>query len=45
MIMDVKAAIAFEANQPLKLETVQLDPPKAPECRECKFCCRLLSND
>ncbi|MFB6276479.1 MAG: S-(hydroxymethyl)glutathione dehydrogenase/class III alcohol dehydrogenase [Halothece sp.] len=29
--MDVKAAIAFEANQPLKLETVQLDPPKAGE--------------
>jgi len=29
--MDVKAAVAFEANQPLKLETVQLDPPKAGE--------------
>jgi len=29
--MDVKAAVAFEANQPLKLETVQLDPPQAGE--------------
>ncbi|MFP4134513.1 MAG: S-(hydroxymethyl)glutathione dehydrogenase/class III alcohol dehydrogenase [Halothece sp.] len=29
--MDVKAAVAFGANQPLKLETVQLDPPKAGE--------------
>ncbi len=29
--MDVKAAVAFEANQPLKLETVQLAPPQAGE--------------
>lgn len=29
--MDVKAAVAWEANQPLKLETVQLEPPKAGE--------------
>ncbi len=29
--MDVKAAIAFVANQPLQLETVQLDPPQAGE--------------
>lgn len=29
--MDVKAAVAFAANQPLQLETVQLDPPKAGE--------------
>ncbi|TYQ30158.1 S-(hydroxymethyl)glutathione dehydrogenase/class III alcohol dehydrogenase [Pseudanabaena sp. UWO310] len=29
--MDVKAAVAFAAGQPLKIETVQLDPPKAGE--------------
>ncbi|AFZ51443.1 S-(hydroxymethyl)glutathione dehydrogenase/class III alcohol dehydrogenase [Dactylococcopsis salina] len=29
--MDVKAAVAVEANQPLKLETVQLDPPQGRE--------------
>ena len=29
--MDVKAAVALAANQPLKLETVQLNPPKAGE--------------
>ncbi|MEN8446277.1 MAG: alcohol dehydrogenase catalytic domain-containing protein, partial [Cyanobacteria bacterium J06555_13] len=29
--MDVKAAIAFEANQPLRIETVQLEGPKAGE--------------
>lgn len=29
--MDVKAAIALAANQPLQLETVQLDPPQANE--------------
>jgi S-(hydroxymethyl)glutathione dehydrogenase / alcohol dehydrogenase len=29
--MDVKAAIAFEAGQPLQLETVQLDEPRAGE--------------
>ena len=29
--MDVKAAVAFEANQPLRLETVQLEGPKAGE--------------
>lgn len=29
--MDVKAAVAFEANQPLSLETVQLEGPKAGE--------------
>jgi S-(hydroxymethyl)glutathione dehydrogenase / alcohol dehydrogenase len=29
--MDVKAAIAFGAGQPLKIETVQLEPPKAGE--------------
>ncbi|MEE3717820.1 S-(hydroxymethyl)glutathione dehydrogenase/class III alcohol dehydrogenase [Tumidithrix elongata RA019] len=29
--MDVKAAIAFAAGQPLKIETVQLQPPQAGE--------------
>jgi S-(hydroxymethyl)glutathione dehydrogenase / alcohol dehydrogenase len=29
--MDVKAAIAFEAGQPLQIETVQLDGPRAGE--------------
>mgnify|MGYP001794334193 CR=1 FL=1 len=29
--MDVKAAVAFEANQPLSIETVQLDGPKSGE--------------
>jgi S-(hydroxymethyl)glutathione dehydrogenase / alcohol dehydrogenase len=29
--MDVKAAVAFAAGQPLKIETVQLDPPQAGE--------------
>ena len=29
--MDVKAAVAFEAGQPLSLETVKLEPPKAGE--------------
>lgn len=29
--MDVKAAVAFQAGQPLSLETVQLDGPKAGE--------------
>ena len=29
--MDVKAAVAFEANQPLSIETVQLEGPKAGE--------------
>lgn len=29
--MDVKAAVAFEAGKPLKLETVQLEAPKAGE--------------
>jgi S-(hydroxymethyl)glutathione dehydrogenase/alcohol dehydrogenase len=29
--MDVKAAVAFAAGQPLKIETVQLAPPKAGE--------------
>ena len=29
--MDVQAAIAFEANQPLRIETVQLEGPKAGE--------------
>lgn len=29
--MDVKAAVAFEAGQPLKIETVQLQPPQAGE--------------
>ncbi|ACA98872.1 MULTISPECIES: S-(hydroxymethyl)glutathione dehydrogenase/class III alcohol dehydrogenase [Cyanophyceae] len=29
--MDVKAAIAYAAKEPLKVETVQLEPPKAGE--------------
>ncbi|NJL91925.1 MAG: S-(hydroxymethyl)glutathione dehydrogenase/class III alcohol dehydrogenase [Coleofasciculaceae cyanobacterium SM2_1_6] len=29
--MDVKAAVAFESGQPLRLETVQLEPPRAGE--------------
>lgn len=29
--MDVKAAVAFEANKPLSIETVQLEGPKAGE--------------
>ncbi|MEB3225390.1 MAG: S-(hydroxymethyl)glutathione dehydrogenase/class III alcohol dehydrogenase [Synechococcus sp.] len=29
--MDVKAAIAYAAKEPLKIETVQLEPPKAGE--------------
>ena len=29
--MDVKAAVAFAAGQPLKIETVQLEPPRAGE--------------
>jgi S-(hydroxymethyl)glutathione dehydrogenase/alcohol dehydrogenase len=29
--MDVKAAIAYSAKEPLKIETVQLEPPKAGE--------------
>jgi S-(hydroxymethyl)glutathione dehydrogenase/alcohol dehydrogenase len=29
--MDVRAAVAFEAGQPLKIETVQLEGPKASE--------------
>jgi S-(hydroxymethyl)glutathione dehydrogenase/alcohol dehydrogenase len=29
--MDVKAAVAFAPNQPLSIETVQLEPPKAGE--------------
>jgi S-(hydroxymethyl)glutathione dehydrogenase / alcohol dehydrogenase len=29
--MDIKAAVAFEAGQPLKIETVQLQPPQAGE--------------
>ena len=29
--MDVKAAVAFAAGQPLKIETVQLEPPQAGE--------------
>ena len=29
--MDVKAAVAFAAGQPLKIETVQLDPPRFGE--------------
>ena len=29
--MDVKAAVAFAAGQPLKIETVQLDHPRAGE--------------
>ena len=29
--MDVRAAVAFEANQPLRVETVQLEGPKAGE--------------
>src|SRR3546814_13632694 len=29
--MDVRAAVAFEAGQPLSIETVQLDGPKAGE--------------
>ncbi|MBE9032201.1 S-(hydroxymethyl)glutathione dehydrogenase/class III alcohol dehydrogenase [filamentous cyanobacterium LEGE 11480] len=29
--MDVKAAVAFEAGQPLQIETVQLDGPRAGE--------------
>ncbi len=29
--MDVKAAVAFEANQPLSIETVQLEGPKTGE--------------
>src|SRR6056300_47195 len=29
--MDVRAAVAFEANQPLSIETVQLAGPKAGE--------------
>ena len=29
--MDVKAAVAFEANQPLSIETVQLEGPKSGE--------------
>ncbi|MGB7085482.1 MAG: alcohol dehydrogenase catalytic domain-containing protein, partial [Phormidesmis sp.] len=29
--MDVRAAVAFEAGQPLKIETVQLEGPKAGE--------------
>jgi S-(hydroxymethyl)glutathione dehydrogenase / alcohol dehydrogenase len=31
MSMDVKAAIAFEAGQPLRIETVQLEGPKSGE--------------
>ncbi|MCW8878373.1 MAG: S-(hydroxymethyl)glutathione dehydrogenase/class III alcohol dehydrogenase [Kangiellaceae bacterium] len=30
--MDTKAAVAFKAGQPLSIETVQLDGPKAGEC-------------
>ena len=29
--MDIKAAVAFEAGQPLKIETVQLQPPQSGE--------------
>ncbi len=29
--MEIKAAVAFEAGQPLKIETVQLQPPQAGE--------------
>ncbi len=29
--MDVKAAVAFESGQPLRLETVQLEPPREGE--------------
>ena len=29
--MDIKVAVAFEAGEPLKLETVQLEGPKAGE--------------
>ena len=29
--MDVKAAVAFGANEPLKIETVQLEGPKEGE--------------
>ncbi|MGI4798043.1 MAG: alcohol dehydrogenase catalytic domain-containing protein, partial [Janthinobacterium lividum] len=29
--MDVRAAVAFEAGQPLQIETVQLDGPKEGE--------------
>ena len=29
--MDIKAAVAFEAGEPLKVETVQLEGPKAGE--------------
>ena len=29
--MDVKAAIAFAAGQPLRLETIQLAPPREGE--------------
>ena len=29
--MDVRAAVAFEAGKPLRIETVQLDGPKAGE--------------
>jgi len=31
--MDVKAAVAFEAGQPLEIETVQLEGQKAGEVR------------
>jgi len=30
--MDVRAAVAFDAGQPLSIETVRLDGPKAGEC-------------
>src|SRR5438128_8203005 len=30
-MMDVKAAVAYEAGKPLTIETVQLDGPKAGE--------------
>mgnify|MGYP001771058964 FL=1 len=29
--MDTRAAVAYKAGEPLKLETVQLEPPKAGE--------------
>src|SRR5918994_879071 len=53
--MDVKAAVAFGADEPLRIETVELEGPNVaegdhviplytPECRQCKSCLSRKTN-